>query len=91
MVIAWAGESNPLSLSGVMMLEHLGWREAADMIKGACLRVVTSKFVTYDFGESVEFDAVDDQAILSLVRHSGPRAGLPYELAAIQRLLRGLG
>jgi len=48
--------ANPGSLlfSGVMMLEYLGWQEAADMIKGAYPRVVTSKVVTYDFARQME-------------------------------------
>ena len=49
-------KANPGSLlfSGVMMLEHLGWREAADMIKGAFPRVVAKKIVTYDFARQME-------------------------------------
>jgi isocitrate dehydrogenase len=49
-------KANPGSLlfSGVMMLEHLGWREAADMIKGAYPRVVAKKIVTYDFARQME-------------------------------------
>jgi len=48
-------KANPGSLlfSGVMMLEHLGWREAADMIKGAFPRVVAKKIVTYDFARQM--------------------------------------
>jgi isocitrate dehydrogenase len=47
---------NPGSLlfSGVMMLEHLGWQEAADLIRAAYQQVVTSKVVTYDFARSIE-------------------------------------
>ncbi|MBN2467371.1 MAG: isocitrate dehydrogenase (NADP(+)) [Deltaproteobacteria bacterium] len=41
---------NPSSLilSGVMMLEHLGWQEAADSIVGALERTIRDKTVTYD-------------------------------------------
>jgi isocitrate dehydrogenase len=48
-------KANPGSLlfSGVMMLEHLGWDEAADMIKGAFPRVVAKKIVTYDFARQM--------------------------------------
>ena len=42
---------NPSSLifSGVMMLEYIGWREAADLINAAYPKVIQEKFVTYDF------------------------------------------
>jgi isocitrate dehydrogenase len=36
-------------LSGVMMLEHLGWQEAADMIVKSIDRTIGQKRVTYDF------------------------------------------
>ena len=36
-------------LSGVMMLEHLGWQEAADSIIRSLERTIASKIVTYDF------------------------------------------
>jgi len=35
-------------LSGVMMLEHLGWDKAADMIINALEKTVRQKTVTYD-------------------------------------------
>ena len=35
-------------LSGVMMLEYLGWREAADLIVRALERTILQKSVTYD-------------------------------------------
>ena len=42
---------NPSSLllSGVMMLEYLGWQEAADIINRAFTAVIAAKTVTYDF------------------------------------------
>ncbi len=42
---------NPSSLllSGVMMLEYIGWGEAADLINAAYPKVLSEKFVTYDF------------------------------------------
>jgi isocitrate dehydrogenase len=42
---------NPSSLifSGVMMLEYMGWLEAADLINAAYPKVIQEKFVTYDF------------------------------------------
>lgn len=41
-------------LSGVMMLEHLGWREAADLIITAIDRTISQKKVTYDFERLME-------------------------------------
>ncbi len=53
----YAGQDkvNPGSLlfSGVMMLEYLGWQEAADLISAAYQKVVTSKIVTYDFARNI--------------------------------------
>ncbi len=42
---------NPSSLllSGVMMLEYMGWKEAADLINAAYPKVIGERFVTYDF------------------------------------------
>jgi len=36
-------------LSGVMMLEFIGWKEAATMIETAMEKTIQQKFVTYDF------------------------------------------
>ena len=36
-------------LSGVLMLEHLGWQEAADLIINALEKTIDQKQVTYDF------------------------------------------
>ncbi len=36
-------------LSGVMMFEHLGWQEAADLIVRGLERAIAAKRVTYDF------------------------------------------
>ncbi|HAO98900.1 MAG TPA: NADP-dependent isocitrate dehydrogenase [Fibrobacteres bacterium] len=41
-------------LSGVMMLEHLGWQEAADRIVKAMETVISRKEVTYDFARLME-------------------------------------
>ncbi len=41
-------------LSGVMMLEHLGWKEAADLIVSAIDRTISQKKVTYDFERLME-------------------------------------
>lgn len=47
---------NPSSviLSGVMMLEHLGWNEAADLIVKGIEGAIASKRVTYDFERLME-------------------------------------
>jgi isocitrate dehydrogenase len=47
---------NPGSLlfSGVMMLEHIGWNEAADMITVAYEKTLDQKVVTYDFARQME-------------------------------------
>ena len=41
-------------LSGVMMLEHLGWKEAADLINKGLEAAIESKRVTYDFERQME-------------------------------------
>ena len=54
----YAGQDkvNPSSviLSGEMMLRHLGWDEAADMIVSAMDRTIANKTVTYDFERLME-------------------------------------
>jgi len=47
---------NPSSviLSGVLMLEHLGWKEAADLIIQAMEKTIASKVVTYDFARLMD-------------------------------------
>jgi isocitrate dehydrogenase len=41
-------------LSGVMMLQYLGWQEAADRIEAAMEKTIQSKTVTYDFARLME-------------------------------------
>lgn len=41
-------------LSGVLMLEHLGWQEAADLIYSAMSKTISQKTVTYDFARLME-------------------------------------
>jgi len=54
----YAGQDkvNPGSviLSGVMMLEYLGWQEAADMIYAALAKTISQKQVTYDLERQME-------------------------------------
>ncbi|UXR77445.1 MULTISPECIES: NADP-dependent isocitrate dehydrogenase [unclassified Staphylococcus] len=47
---------NPSSvlLSGVLMLEHLGWQEAADLITASVEKTIASKVVTYDFARLMD-------------------------------------
>lgn len=47
---------NPGSLlfSGVMMLEHIGWFEAADLITRAYEKTIDQKVVTYDFARQMD-------------------------------------
>lgn len=51
---------NPGSLlfSGVMMLEYIGWDEAAGLIKRAYSRQVSEGIVTYDFARQIEHATV---------------------------------
>ncbi|MGB1697684.1 MAG: NADP-dependent isocitrate dehydrogenase [Thermoplasmatota archaeon] len=41
-------------LSGVMMLQHMGWHEAADLIQKGLAQSITNKTVTYDFERMME-------------------------------------
>ncbi|AIQ46276.1 isocitrate dehydrogenase [Paenibacillus sp. FSL R7-0273] len=41
-------------LSGVMLLEHLGWQEAADLIYKGMTTAINNKTVTYDFARQME-------------------------------------
>ena len=42
-----------LILSGVMMLEHLGWMEAAGLIRRGLERTIGEKLVTYDLARQM--------------------------------------
>jgi len=54
----YAGQDkvNPgsLILSGVMMLEHLGWQESADLIDSGMCKTISQKRVTYDLERQME-------------------------------------
>jgi isocitrate dehydrogenase len=54
----YAGQDkvNPSSvlLSGVLMFEHLGWRDAADDIIKAVEQTIGEKIVTYDFARLMD-------------------------------------
>ncbi|MBI1950371.1 MAG: NADP-dependent isocitrate dehydrogenase, partial [Acidobacteria bacterium] len=55
---AYAGQDkvNPgsLILSGAMMFESMGWREAADLIVEGMRQAIKSRRVTYDLARHVE-------------------------------------
>lgn len=54
--IAGQNKANPGSiiLSGEMMLRHLGWLEAADLVVNAVSKTIAAKTVTFDFAETLE-------------------------------------
>ena len=43
-----------LVLSGAMMLEHMGWNEAADLVRGGLIGAIQKKTVTYDLARQME-------------------------------------
>ena len=43
-----------LTLSGEMLLRHIGWTEAADLINAAIEKAISDKVVTYDFARMME-------------------------------------
>ena len=43
-----------LILSGAMMLEYMGWQEAADLVESAMARTIQQKVVTYDLHRQIE-------------------------------------
>ena len=54
--IAGQNKGNPgsLILSGEMLLRHLGWIEAADLVVNAMSKTIANKTVTFDFAEMLE-------------------------------------
>lgn len=54
--IAGTGKANPGSiiLSAELMLRHLGWEDAADLIVNAMEKAISSKHVTSDFAEAMD-------------------------------------
>jgi isocitrate dehydrogenase len=43
-----------LILSGVMMLDHMGWSEAASLVEKALERTIAAKIVTYDLARQMQ-------------------------------------
>ena len=64
---------NPSSLllSGVMLLEYIGWNEAADLIHNAFPKVIAQGTVTYDFARQMEdsTEVSTSQFADALIRH----------------------
>jgi len=46
-------------LSGVMMLDYLGWSEAADLINASLDRTIAGRKVTYDFARLMRAEGVE--------------------------------
>jgi len=47
-------------LSGVMMLQHMGWNEAADLVVAGLERTIGQKRVTYDFARLLRAEGATD-------------------------------
>jgi isocitrate dehydrogenase len=49
-------KANPgsLILSAVMMLIHMGWKEAADLVEKGINKTIEQKYVTYDLARQME-------------------------------------
>jgi isocitrate dehydrogenase len=66
---------NPGSLmfSGVMMLEHIGWQEAADLITNAYEKTLDEKIVTYDFARQMQgaMEVKTSEFATALIRNMG--------------------
>ena len=79
-----------LMLSGVMMLQYMGWTEAAELIESALTQVIADKTVTYDFarqmdgGTEVSTSKFGD-LIIAKMREQGP--ALRKEIESRRRAL----
>ncbi|HLF07290.1 MAG TPA: isocitrate dehydrogenase (NADP(+)) [Thermoplasmata archaeon] len=51
-----------LALSGAMMLDHLGWREAGDLVRQGIEETIASKTVTYDLARLMGIEPVKTSA-----------------------------
>ena len=72
---------NPGSLlfSGVMMLEYLGWKEAADLITVAYPEVIQQRVVTYDFARQMESAVPVKTSEFATALIEEMRGGIDYE------------
>jgi isocitrate dehydrogenase len=79
---------NPGSLmfSGVMMLEYLGWKEAADLITAAYPEVIQQCVVTYDFARQMEGAVPVKTSEFATALIEEMRGGVDYEAKRRARL-----
>ena len=79
---------NPGSLlfSGVMMLEYLGWKEAADLITVAYPEVIQQRVVTYDFARQMESAVPVKTSEFATALIEEMRGGIDYEAKRRARL-----
>ena len=54
MAVAIPSSKGSLILSAEMMLRHLGWKEAADLVIAAMEKAIGDKQVTYDFARLMD-------------------------------------
>jgi len=79
---------NPGSLlfSGVMMLEYLGWKEAADVITLAYPEVIQQRIVTYDFARQMDGAVPVKTSEFATALIEQMRGGVDYEAKRQARL-----
>ncbi|KAG1694807.1 Isocitrate dehydrogenase [NADP] [Nymphon striatum] len=67
--IAGLNKANPGSiiLSAEMMLRHIGWKEAADLIVKALSGAIAAKKVTFDFSSQMD-DATEKMSVKQLIK-----------------------
>ena len=69
-------------LSAEMMLRHIGWTEAADLIIAAMEKTIQDKIVTYDFARQMDGRA---ESLLFCVRAGADRADVTFAQGFIFR------
>ncbi len=79
---------NPGSLlfSGVMMLEYMGWKDAADLITYAYPEVIQQRIVTYDFARQMEGAVPVRTSEFATALIEQMRGGVDYEAKRRARL-----
>ncbi|HTT08929.1 MAG TPA: isocitrate dehydrogenase (NADP(+)) [Gammaproteobacteria bacterium] len=79
---------NPGSLlfSGVMMLEYMGWKDAADLITFAYPEVIQQRIVTYDFARQMEGAVPVKTSEFATALIEQMRGGVDYEAKRKARL-----
>lgn len=70
-------KANPssLMLSGAMMLEYIGWREAADQLRNALGRLFEQRIVTYDLYTKMENARLVGTTVFSALVEEGTKTG----------------